>query len=107
MIHITEKAAKKVKEIADDEEIGHYTIRVKVIGSGCAGYQHDISFDSQISETDEVVPFDDIKVIVDEMSWQYIQNMVLDYKESDFGGGFTFGGPDVKDTCGCGSSVAY
>ena len=107
MIHITEKAAKKVKEIADDEEIGHYCIRVKCIGGGCMSMTHDISFDDQIKANDEVVLFDDIKIIVDELSYQYLENLVINYSETTMGGGFTFGGPNIKKVCGCGSSVQY
>ena len=73
-----------------------------------SGFSHDMQFDDQISDTDEVIEFDGIKIIVDQMSWQYLENLCIDYKESEFGGGgFSFSGPDIKSTCGCGSSVAY
>ena len=107
MISITEKAANKIKEISDADAVGHYIIRVKVKGGGCGGIMHDLSFDDQISETDESIIFDGVKVVVDQLSFQYLENLVIDYKETIIGGGFTFGGPDIKSTCGCGNSVSY
>ena len=32
MIQVTEKAALKVIEIADSEGIGHYNVRVRIVG---------------------------------------------------------------------------
>jgi iron-sulfur cluster assembly accessory protein len=107
MINITEKAAKKIKEMADDLVVGYYIVRVKIQAGGCHGYVHDLDFDDQINENDEVAELDGIKVICDEMTYQYMDGIVLDYLESDFGGGFTFTGGGIKGHCGCGKSSSY
>jgi iron-sulfur cluster assembly protein len=107
MIYLTEKAAKQVKEISDGEGIGHYVVRAKVLGGGCHGMTHDLSFDDKISETDETFELDGVKLIVDMMSLQYLENACVDYVESTFGGGFKFTSPDIKGSCGCGKSVSY
>lgn len=106
MIHITEKAALKVKEIADDEGIGYYSIRVKCIGSGCAGFSFDLCFDDQIKDNDEVSELDGVKVICDEMSLQYMDDTVVDYETHMMGGGFKFNNPKSTGSCGCGSSFS-
>jgi iron-sulfur cluster assembly accessory protein len=107
MIYLTEKAANQIKLIADEQGIDNYCIRVKCKGGGCGGMTHDINFDSQIIDTDEVVDFDDVKIVIDQISWQYLENVCIDYVESTFGGGFSFTSPDIKSTCGCGKSVSY
>lgn len=107
MIYLTEKAAKQVKEISEEQGIGHYVVRAKCLGGGCNGITHDLSFDDQISDTDEVFELDGVKVIVDMMSLQYLENACIDYVEFTFGGGFKFTSPDIKSTCGCGNSVSY
>jgi iron-sulfur cluster insertion protein len=107
MINLTEKAAKKIEEISDGDGVGHYIIRVKVVGGGCAGMTNDIYFDDQISETDEVSELDGVKVITDFLSFQYLDGTVIDYIESDMGGGFKFINPNVKSSCGCGKSSSY
>lgn len=107
MIHITEAAAKKVVEISDAEGIGHHVIRVRVIGGGCAGFTHDMMFDDQIGELDEVTEFDNIKVVIDPLSFQYLDDITIDFVESPMGAGFKFLNPNVKGSCGCGSSVSF
>lgn len=106
MIHITEKAADKVKEISDGEGIGHYIIRVKVVGGGCAGFSYDMVFDDSIGDLDEVTELDGIKVVADPISFQYLDEVVLDFLDSEHGAGFKFINPNVKGTCGCGSSFS-
>lgn len=107
MINLTEKAINKIKEISEEEGLGHHSIRIKVLGSGCAGFKHDISFDEIFDELDEVFDHNVVKIIVDPLSLQYLDGALIDYTESVFGGGFTIKSPNVKGTCGCGSSYNY
>lgn len=106
MMHLTEKAAKKIEEIANAEGVGHYIIRAKVIGGGCSGFTYDIYFDDQISELDEVTELDGVKLVTDLMSFQYLDEVTVDFVETEMGGGFKFLNPNVKGTCGCGSSFS-
>lgn len=106
MIHLTEKAAKKIEEISNAEGIGHYTIRVRVIGGGCAGFSYDMYYDDQVGEMDESFELDGVKVIVDPLSLQYLDDVVIDYLDGPISAGFKFNNPNVKGTCGCGSSFS-
>ena len=106
MIHITEKAAKKIEEISNEEGIGHYCVRVRVVGGGCAGFTNDMYFDDQVGEMDETFELDGVKVIVDPLSFQYLDEVVIDYVDSQFGAGFKFNNPNVTGSCGCGSSFS-
>lgn len=111
MIQVTEKAALKIKEIADGEGIGHYNVRIRVVGGGCAGFTYDMYYEDKISEMDEVVEFTDyygtIKVVVDPLSFQYLDEVTVDYVDSQFGSGFKFLNPKTTGSCGCGSSVSF
>ena len=107
MIHITEKASLKIKEISESEGIGHYNIRVRIVGGGCAGFTNDMYYEDKIGDLDEVIEFDDIKVIIDPLSFQYMDESTIDYIDSQFGGGFKFINPNVTGSCGCGSSVSF
>lgn len=104
MIYLTEKAAKQVKIVADEQDIGYYIIRVKVKGGGCAGFEYDLGFDDQITDMDEVFELDGVKVVCDSMSLQYLEGTVVDYGDSLMGSGFKFNNPKAKASCGCGSS---
>jgi len=107
MITLTEKAVEKLKEIAKDEAIGHTSVRVKIKGGGCAGFMHDMYFDDQKSDVDEVVEKDGVTVLVDPMSYQYLENVSIDYEDRLISSGFKFNSPDIKSSCGCGHSVDY
>jgi iron-sulfur cluster insertion protein len=107
MIYLTEKAANQIKEISEAESLGHLTVRVKVVGGGCAGFTNDMYFDDQVSEMDEVCELDGVKVVCDPLSFQYLDETTIDYVDGPFGAGFKFLNPNVKGSCGCGSSVSY
>ena len=47
-----------------------------------------------------------IKLFIDMMSYQYLEGTEIDYVEGLHGSGFKFGNPNVKSTCGCGSSFS-
>jgi iron-sulfur cluster insertion protein len=47
-----------------------------------------------------------VNLIVDELSLQYLSGTTVDYVEGLQGAGFKFGNPNVKSTCGCGSSFS-
>ena len=106
MIHLATRAVEKIKEIADAEGIGSLTIRVSVKGGGCAGFTYDMEFNDQVSELDETIEQDGVSIITDPMSIQYLEGVEIDYLDTPFGGGFKFNNPQVKATCGCGSSFS-
>jgi iron-sulfur cluster insertion protein len=106
MIQLTEKAAVKIKEIAEAEGLTNM-VRLKVLGGGCAGFTQDMHFEDRISDMDEVIEFDGVKLIVDPLSFQYLDGTTIDFLETLSGAGFKFLNPNTKGSCGCGSSVSY
>ena len=55
---------------------------------------------------DKTYPFGDLQVYVDQASMLYLDGAEVDYVESLEGAGFKFGNPNIKSTCGCGSSFS-
>lgn len=106
MITLTEIAANKVKEIARAEGLEGQGLRLQVKGGGCSGFQYDLYFDEKPTDMDQVVECMGIQLFVDPLSIQYLENTEIDYVESLSGAGFKFGNPNVKGTCGCGSSFS-
>ncbi len=47
-----------------------------------------------------------VKLLIDPMSFQYLQGAEIDYEEKVSGAQFVIRNPDAKTTCGCGSSFA-
>ena len=46
------------------------------------------------------------KLYIDPLSFQYLDGTEIDYVEGLHGSGFKFQNPNVKSTCGCGSSFS-
>jgi iron-sulfur cluster insertion protein len=106
LVSLSEKAAEKVKEIRGEENIEEsYALRLKVQGGGCSGFSYDLYFD-QPQETDRPFEVKGVKLICDEMSLMYLMGTEIDYVEGLHGAGFKFNNPNVKSTCGCGSSFS-
>jgi len=106
MVLITQVAAAKVTEIRDAEGIeSNMALRLRVVGGGCAGFSYDLYFD-EVAEVDRAFAIQGVQVVVDEMSLMYLVGTEIDYVEGLQGAGFKFNNPNVKSTCGCGSSFS-
>ena len=106
MINLTEVAASKVKVIMTQQDPAPAALRVAVVGGGCSGFSYHMAFETQVNGTDNVYEFNGLKVLVDQMSEMYLEGVEVDYVESLEGAGFKFNNPNVKSTCGCGSSFS-
>jgi iron-sulfur cluster assembly accessory protein len=106
MVLITPVAASKVNEIREAEAIeSTMALRLRVVGGGCAGFSYDLYFDEP-TEVDRQIDIQGVRVVVDEMSLMYLVGTEIDYVEGLQGAGFKFNNPNVKSTCGCGSSFS-
>lgn len=106
IVLITDVAAKKIAEIREAEAIEPtMSLRLRVVGGGCAGFSYDLYFDDK-TEVDRAFGVNGVEVVVDEMSLMYLVGTQIDYVEGLQGAGFKFNNPNVKSTCGCGSSFS-
>lgn len=106
LINLSDKAAEKIIEIRGEENIEDgYALRLKVQGGGCSGFSYDLYFD-QPQEMDRSFEVKGVKLMCDQMSLMYLVGTEVDYVEGLHGAGFKFVNPNVKSTCGCGSSFS-
>ena len=103
MIEVTEAAASKVKELLESEGYDGYGLRIQVVGGGCSGMQYRLGCDEE-RQGDKVIEKDGLKVFVDLKSALYLAGSTVDYVESLMGAGFKIDNPNVRNSCGCGSS---
>ena len=103
-LDITPKAVSKVKEIITQQNPAPAGLRVSVVGGGCSGSSYQMNFENESNGIDKVYEFDGLKVFVDQASLMYLKGTRIDFVESLEGAGFKFENPNVKSTCGCGSS---
>jgi iron-sulfur cluster insertion protein len=106
MITITTKAADKVKEIAEAEALQGQGLRLRVVGGGCSGFSYDLYFEDSPTDMDETFEANGVNLYIDPLSFQYLDGTEIDYVEGMHGSGFKFSNPNVKGTCGCGSSFS-
>ena len=103
-ITLTPSAVAKVKEIMAQQNPVPAGLRVGVVGGGCSGFSYSMQFENSAGMMDKVFDFDGLKVYVDATSVMYLNGCTVDYVETLEGAGFKFENPNVKSTCGCGSS---
>ncbi len=101
---LTATAASKVKEIMTQQNPSPAGLRIGVVGGGCSGFSYSMSFENAPGVMDKVYTFEGLKVFVDATSAMYLNGCVVDYVETLEAAGFKFENPNVKSTCGCGSS---
>jgi len=104
MIQLSERAIEKVKEILDTQDPKPSGLRIAVVGGGCSGFSYSMAFETAPGLLDKTYQFDGLNVFVDQASMLYLDGANVDYIETLEGSGFKFENPNVKSTCGCGSS---
>jgi len=106
MVQLTERAVGKVKEILDSQDPKPAGLRIAVVGGGCSGFSYSMAFENQPNILDKTYQYNGLKVFVDQASLLYLDGAEVDYVETLEGSGFKFSNPNVKSTCGCGSSFS-
>ncbi len=106
MIHVTEKAAIKIRELLTKEGVPPDTggLRIGVQGGGCSGLTYAMRLDTQARDRDKVIEENGARVFVDPKSFLYLNETTLDYQEELIRQGFVFQNPQAARSCGCGSS---
>ena len=105
-VMLTPKAIAKVKEIMAQQTPVPAGLRVGVVGGGCSGFSYSMSFENSSGLMDKVFDMEGLKVFVDATSLTYLNGCIVDYLETLEGAGFKFENPNVRTTCGCGSSFS-
>jgi iron-sulfur cluster insertion protein len=105
-MNLTESAVEKLRDILAEDNNPNLKLRVFVQGGGCSGFSYGFTLDEEQNEDDFDLAYGNVKVLVDSMSWQYLQNSEINYKEDLAGASFVINNPQAVSTCGCGSSFS-
>ncbi len=104
MVNLSPTAITKVKEILEAQDPKPAGLRIAVVGGGCSGFSYSMAFENSPGLLDKSYEFEGLRVFVDQASLLYLDGARVDYVETLEGSGFKFENPNVKSTCGCGSS---
>lgn len=102
---VSEAAAVQISQIVQSEPDGTM-LRLSVTGGGCSGFQYNFLLDDTPNTDDQVFEKDGIKVVVDEMSLDFLGGAQLDYVNDLIGASFQVKNPNATASCGCGTSFS-
>lgn len=105
-LHFSDAAAARVKVLITEEENPELKLRVYITGGGCSGFQYGFTFDEKVNEGDTIIVKDEVTLVVDPMSLQYLIGGTVDYTEGLEGARFFIDNPNATTTCGCGASFS-
>ena len=103
-MNIAESAVSRLRELREQENNPDLKFRVFVQGGGCSGMQYGFTFDEAQNEDDFDFQYEDLTVLVDSMSMEYLRGANIDYREDVMGANFVIDNPNAQTSCGCGSS---
>ena len=105
-LKLTDKAIQQAKAILAKENLEGYGLRVAVVSGGCSGFSYGLDFEKEEKPGDTVLEMDGLKIYVDKSSAAHLNGTEIDYASGLQGAGFKFNNPNVKSSCGCGTSFS-
>ncbi len=105
-ISFSDAAAHRVKQLIVEEENPELKLRVYVTGGGCSGFQYGFTFDEKCNPGDMEIVKNEVTMVVDPMSLQYLVGGEVDFIEGLEGARFLVNNPNATTTCGCGASFS-
>ena len=114
-ITLSAAASDAVKNILTERNLEGYALRVYVAGGGCCGTNFGMALDNNIRDVDTTFETNGVKVVVDEVSIDYLRGAKIDFVNDPVrGAGFAVDSPNVashshehgEDACACGGSCS-
>ena len=106
MILVSDNARDKLNQLLIEDNSGKEYVRVGVESGGCSGLVYKLDFDDNMSNDDELVEHNDIKLVINKKSILFLAGTTLEYSSGLNGKGFVFNNPNANRTCGCGESFS-
>ena len=101
---VTDRAFARLAEIGASAE--GKALRVAVEGGGCSGFSYKFDFADAANEDDLVIERDGARVLIDEMSLEFLAGSEIDYANELIGSAFRINNPNATANCGCGTSFS-
>lgn len=106
-ITLTPRAAKKFREFAKEEGNENYALRFGDSAGGCGGFQYILDFSEAATEEDVIFESEGIQIHIKKGMLGRLLGAIIDYVDGLQGAGFKISNPNVKSSCGCGTSQGY
>ena len=104
---VTLSAAAAVQINAIMKKMGKQDyLRVAVEGGGCSGFSYKFDFADSINDDDLLIERDGARVLIDELSLEFLSGSEIDYANELIGSAFKINNPNATANCGCGTSFS-
>lgn len=112
-INLSVAASDAVRNILAERNLEGYALRVYVAGGGCCGVNFGMALDNNIRDIDTTFEANGVKVVVDEVSIDYLRGATIDFINDPVrGAGFAVDSPNAQshshgeEGCACGGSCS-
>jgi iron-sulfur cluster assembly protein len=104
-VTLSASAAKQINTIMIKQGINRL-LRVAVDGGGCSGFSYRFDFADAPNSDDLLIERDGARVVIDEMSLEFLTGSEIDYSRELIGAAFKINNPNATANCGCGTSFS-
>ena len=112
-ITLSTAASDAIRNILAERNLEGYALRVYVAGGGCSGVNFGMALDNNFRDVDTTFESNGVKVIVDEVSIEYLRGATIDFVNDPVrGAGFAVDSPNAREHahgeegCACGGSCS-
>ncbi|KAL6859389.1 hypothetical protein ACP4OV_017648 [Aristida adscensionis] len=105
-VRLTEGCVQRLKELhAKEPSAEGKMLRLSVEAGGCSGFQYSFSLDDKKNKDDKVFETDGVKLVVDDISYDFVKGATVDYEEELIRSAFVVStNPSAVGGCSCKSS---
>lgn len=98
LLSVTAKCVSQIISKCNKNEM----LRITVDSGGCNGFSYNYRFDDTLDKEDVVIEENGAKVVVDNISANFLDGAILDYKDEMIRSGFVIDtNPNVDTACSC------
>jgi iron-sulfur cluster assembly protein len=114
-IELTPAASQALANIITERNLEGYALRVYLAGGGCSSVNFGMALDNNIRDVDLVFESNGVKVVIDEISIDYLRGAKIDFvNDPQRGAGFLVDSPSIQANqhatgeagCACGGSCS-
>jgi iron-sulfur cluster assembly protein len=113
VVTLSAAASDAIKNILAERNLEGYALRVYVAGGGCCSVNFGMALDNNFRDVDTTFEANGVKVVVDEVSIDYLRGATIDFVNDPVrGAGFAVESPSAKGHehaeggCACGGSCS-
>ncbi len=106
-VTMTARAATKFRAILAEEGKSGWGLRLGEKAAGCSGFEYFLDYSEKPTHGDLVFESEGIQIHLHHKSTERLLGCSIDYVDGLQGSGFKISNPNVKSSCGCGTSHGY